>query len=870
MDIFHKVALQGLKKNKSRTLVTIVGVALSAALVTAGTTFGISLIDYMARGAEEKSGSWHVAFEEVPSSFANDRAEDEEAEKTVITENLGYARLKGCKNKKSPYVFITGYDADTFDALPAELVSGRLPENDHEILVPGSVLTTGGVNVKEGDVLELSVGDRVRNRKMLGQQDSYEKGEEELIVREKKTYTVVGICARLSYTDSDDPGYTLVTRKGEGKSASSSVFVKLKHPRSARNYAKDASVYASGTEEADQDETISGEEITVTLNDDVLRFLGASGNDIFNLLLFTVGGIAAGIIVLSSVFLIRNAFSISLNERTRQFGILMSVGATKKQLKNSVLFEGLCIGIAGIPAGVILGLMGTKAVIFLVAENFQGIAYENAPLRLVLSLPAILAAVVLSFITILISAYLPARKAVKTSVMECIRQTNEVRLDGRDVKAGRLSGYLFGLPGTLAVKNFKRNKRRYRSIILSLTLSIIIFVATNSFVTELKQASEAAIVFTTYNVAFSTPDMADEEVFGLWDKLRASEDKTECFYQMNANGSASVKTDRLTDALKEAMEIPDGEKETKLSLTLQIVDDDEYQRLVKEAGLEGMDDEELLAIGAVDNGKTGRVQEVSDFEDMFKEDSEELTLNLPSEINGEVPAKLRFVKMIMPDILPVIDSADTSVQTPYLFTVTAPYSRKDELIAPDTYIDARGLSINSEDPARTEREMKDIISDSGIDERFLLINMNRMASQNNNIIFIANVFSYTFIAMITLIAVANVFNTISTNIRLRRRELAMLRSVGMSERSFQDMMNFECILYGLQALLWGIPLSLLLSYGLYRAMQSGADNIDFAVPWLAVALSMLGVFLIVFVTMLYAVRKIKKENIIDALRDEMT
>ena len=166
--------------------------------------------------------------------------------------------------------------------------------------------------------------------------------------------------------------------------------------------------------------------------------------------------------------------------------------------------------------------------------------------------------------------------------------------------------------------------------------------------------------------------------------------------------------------------------------------------------------------------------------------------------------------------------------------------------------------------------MRKIISGSGVEESYLLVNMNKLAEQNNNMIFIANVFCYTFIAMITLIAVANVFNTISTNIKLRRRELAMLRSVGMSERAFQDMMNFECILYGFRALLWGIPLSFLASYGIYQLMQFGAENIDFVVPWLAIALSMLGVFLIVFVTMLYSVRKIKKENIIDALRDDMT
>lgn len=864
MNIFHKTALQGLKKNKSRTLVTVVGVALSAALMTAGATFGVSLLDYMVRGAERKAGGWHVAFEEVDAGFARERSEDKEAESAVVTENLGYAKLEGSKNEKSPYVFVTGYDEAAFDALPIELVSGRLPENDSEIIVSGSVLSTGGVHIKEGDVLELSLGDRVRDGKKLRQSEPYETGREELMVREKRTFAVVGICARISYTDSDDPGFTLVTKVKDGEEPSRcSVFVRLKNPRGAK-------AYASG----------KGEEACTAMNDDVLRFMGASGSEIFNFLLYTVGGIAAGIIMLGSVFLIRNAFSISLNERTRQFGILMSVGATKKQLRNSVLFEGVCIGAAGIPAGVILGLAGIKAVILLVSENFQGVLYSGVPLKLVLSVPAILAAVFISFATIQISAYLPARKAVKTPVMECIRQTNEVKLEGKKVKTGWISGHLFGLPGMLAVKNFKRNRQRYRSIILSLSLSVILFVVTNSFVAELRQASEAAVVFSTYDIAFSAADMPDEKLFKLRDEFREAADVTESFYQMNLNGTIAAEADCLTEELKEAMKLPDGRKEIKLPAGLQIVDDGEYQRLLKEAGLEGNtasegtgrtgDNAGVLAIAVVDCGDTGRMKEPEDFVDMFKNLSEELTLTLPGEKEDRhIPLKINFVKIVMPDILPAIGSEDIAERPPYLFTLTAPYSMKDRLLAPDTRIAAKGLSVSSDNPVRTESEMRNILSVSDAEESYLLLNMNRMTEQNNNMIFIANVFCYSFLAMLTLIAVANIFNTISTNIRLRRRELAMLRSVGMSERAFQDMMNFERILYGVQALMWGIPLSLLISYAIYQLMQFGAENIDFSIPWAAMGVSMLGVFLIVLLTMFYSVSRIKKENIIDALRDDM-
>ena len=192
--------------------------------------------------------------------------------------------------------------------------------------------------------------------------------------------------------------------------------------------------------------------------------------------------------MIGSIFLIYNSFNISLNERTHQFGILSSVGATAKQLRNSVLFEGLCIGAVGIPIGVIVGIGSIGLVISVVARNFGNILYSTVPLTLTVSIPAIVVAAAVSMVTILISAYIPARKAASTPVMESIRQTNEVKIESKAVKTSKLAERIYGLEGTLALKNFKRNKKRYRSIVLSLVLSVVLFVSTSAFGTDLKQA----------------------------------------------------------------------------------------------------------------------------------------------------------------------------------------------------------------------------------------------------------------------------------------------------------------------------------------------------------------------------------------------
>ncbi len=508
MNIFHKVALQGLKKNRTRTLVTIIGVALSAALITAVAAFAVSLQNYMINGAVVKYGDWHIMFPDVDSVFVQEQTADSRAAGVTSAENIGYAVLEGGENPDKPYLFISGFDRETFDMLPISILSGRMPENGSEILVPAHVAANGGVQISVGDTLTLSVGARQAGDERLSQHDPYRAGEEMLVSTAEKTYTVVGICQRPSFEEYAAPGYTLITMADEAETAGRfSAFVTMEKPGQVRSYAKSV-----------------GEGHAYVLNDDVLRFMGISDDKLFNTILYSIGIIMAALVMLGSVFLIYNSFHISLNERTHQFGILMSVGATEKQLRNSVLFEGICIGAIGIPMGILIGIPGIKLVLALVAKNFANVLYANVPLTLKVSVPALLAAGVISMITILISAYIPAKKAARTPVMECIRQTNEIKVDAKHVKTGKFTRRFYGLEGILASKNFKRNKRRYRSIILSLTLSVLLFVASSSFVTDLKQASEQAKVVTDFDIGLDAKNMDDGEMLEIFEKLKTAKD----------------------------------------------------------------------------------------------------------------------------------------------------------------------------------------------------------------------------------------------------------------------------------------------------------------------------------------------------------
>ncbi|MBV7271877.1 ABC transporter permease [Clostridium sp. PL3] len=860
MNIFNKVTLQGMKKSRTRTIVTVIGVVLSAAMITAVATFGVSLLNYLANGAAQKYGGWHVEFLNVPSSFVQERIHDEKVANTAAFENIGYAPLKDGKNPAKPYLFIAGFSKEAFNTLPINLISGRLPENSREILVSMSVEANGGVEFSVGDKLSLSVGSRMNGNKTLDQHTPFISQKEILVPKAERIYTVVGICQRPGFEEPSAPGYTLITKADtQDKADSFSIFVTLKNPREVHAYASNTAASKA-----------------YVFNDNVLRFMGLSEDNIINTLLYSVGGILVVLIMIGSIFLIYNSFNISLNERTHQFGILSSVGATARQLRNSVLFEGLCIGAIGIPIGIIVGIGSIRLVISVVARNFSNVMYSNVPLTLTVSIPVIVVAAAVSMVTILISAYIPARKAANTPVMESIRQTNEVKVESKAVKTSKLMQRIYGLEGTLALKNFKRNKKRYRSIVLSLVLSVVLFISTSAFVTDLKQVSGRAVVFTTYDIGIATKDMDDSEMLRLYDKLKTADGIYESSYQALMKYSCTAKTSDLSDYYLKYAGSHSSDKTVNLPMEIQFLDDSAYLNIIKGLSLPVEEysgkNAKIIAVAKMTNNMKAN-QEVDKFIDMFKSSS--MNFTIAPETNGKPKMEqgqkvsIKFVNTVPPDTLPILENSGS--KNPFFFKVMAPYSLKGKFETPDSHVAIKGLTFRSKNPTQSATEMETMLKSAEIKFKYTLYNSYKMLDENRNYIFIANVFSYTFIIMISLIAVANVFNTISTNIKLRRRELAMLRSVGMSERDFQKMMNFECAFYGMRALLFGLPIASISSWLIYKWMVAGgAENINFVFPWGSIGISVFSVLFVVFITMLYATSKIKKENIIDVLRDDIT
>lgn len=856
MNIFNKVTLQSMKKSRARTIVTMIGVVLSTAMFTAVATFGASLLNFLVNGSIVKYGGWQVEFLEVDSSFVQKRSHDVGVSNTVAFENIGYATLEGGKSPEKPYLFIAGFNKETYETLPITLILGRLPENNGEILVPSHVAAKGGIRFRVGDRLSLSVGNRMNGSNNLGQHDPFVSGKETLMPKDEKKYTVVGIYERPVFEEHSAPGYTLITTMDSAQQAENlSLFVTLKDPYQVHAYT-DSIAAPHG----------------YILNDNVLRFMGLSDDNLVNTLLYVIGGILVALIMTGSVFLIYNSFNISLNERTRQFGILSSVGATPKQLRDSVLFEGLCIGAAGIPVGIIAGIGSISLVIPVVAGKIESILYNTIPLTLSVSFPAIIVAATVSLVTILISAYIPARKAANTPAIECILQTNEIKIESKDVKTTKLTQRLFGLEGTLALKNFMRNKKRYRSIVLSLTFSVVLFVSANAFGSDLKRLSERMITNIDYDILFYTKDMSLDEMIPLFGMLKTADGVTEGHYQAVLSYSARVKSSDISENFRKIWGYTSPEQSVDLPLNIQFIEDSEYLNFIKSQGLPEKEytgqNAKIIAIAKTRVEKNdGKIEVFDMFANRF------ISFNAVPQINGkQAKEQGRTINMTLVDTYPLDPPPDQSYsQRQEVFMAIAPYSLIEKFATPDNQ-PLIGLAFLSKSPSRSVTEMETMIQGVGVTSVYNLHNIYSMIEQFKSLTFVIDVFTYIFVIMISLIAAANVLNTISTNVKLRRRELAMLRSVGMSDRNFNKMMNFESVFYGMKTLLFGLPLAGIISWLIYVVMATveKVKDFDFEFPWVSMAISVLGVLLIVFITMRYAIDEIKKENIIDALRDDMT
>lgn len=892
MNIFKKVTVQTLKQNKTRTLVTIIGVMLSAAMICAVTTFVSSMQNYILQFAVYNYGDWHAAVYDATFSDYTNIENNKQLSSTTYAQRIGYASIDS-KNADKPYIYVLGGDKNGFfDIMPVHMLSGRLPENSTEIILPEHLAKNGGVFYKLGDTIEFAIGDIV---KLPQANDESAENEETIAVRENKVYTVVGFYERPSFESYDAPGYTALTVADDSFTAETRLNIYFKMINAAQVY-----------------EFCAENNIDGIYNTDVLMYSGVSEYTSFNRVLEHLAIIVIALIMFGSVSLIYNAFSISVSERTKQFGLLSSLGATKRQLRGSVIFEAFAVSVVGIPLGIAVGIGGIGITLLIIGSKFTSLIANNfdVPLTICVSPQAVIIAAVVSLVTVLISAWIPSRRACKVSAIEAIRQNNDIKADDKPIKTSKLTYKLFGLSGVLAGKYYKRNRKKYRTTVFSLFMSIVLFISAASFTSYLTETVNGVLAYDRYDLyyAVDATELNGKTPDELLMLLGSDQYTTQSAYVNNGYFQGVINNDYLSDSflsnsLPLAAENVGSNSSAKLIHGyIGFVNDEQFKLLLKENGLNEsnyFNIEKPLGIALDNNRMFDAQQEKYVLCDTLKSgeskiecsslrtfdgyeyngsrttDGGELICIWQSNTNEndtfELPYSEAYVSFTLCSEValaqaPFYVQSSTSAHIQMLYPMSMlEYVLPQNSTAMEDFCYYKFYLLSS-DHASSYNALKATLAENGLESELLVDNADTV-DMLKNFILIIRVFAYGFIILISLIAAANVFNTIHTNISLRRREFAMLRSIGMTQKGFNKMMNYECLLYGSKALALGLPVSAVFAYLIYIAVSEGYET-GYYLPWYAVGIAVFSVFAVVFVTMLYSMSKLRKHNTIDSLRNE--
>ena len=846
MSILNRLTIKNLRLNKKRTIVTIIGIILSTALMVGIGLLFSSFQDLMIRDTIGYSGKYEAKYNDVDLIKLNDI---KNKNFTYFYEKpIGFSKIES-SNEYKPYMYITSVNREYFDEL--KLIEGDIPKNENEIVISNHVITNGGLDYKVGDIVTFTYGSRNIDGNITLANSELVDGE--FLTNEgTHTYKIVGIVDRSNFESYSASGYTAFTVDVNSDNGNVNLYVMF---NKNKNIIKQS-------EELAKELNYNGD---INYNSTLLALYGEStyGN-----VMSSMGGmmiIMLSLVSIGCIIVIYNSFAISVMERKKEFGLLSSIGTTKRQLSHTVFFEALVVGVIGIILGILGAYIGIGCVI-LIINNLISDMLEYK-LHLVTNPLFIIIPVIFMIIVIGVSAFIPSRRASKVSPIEAIRQNDDIKINKKKIRTSKLVLKLFGIEGEIALKNIKRNKKKYRVTIVSLFISIVLFISFSSYMNYTLNTASSVMgeVPYDYQISYFGDDNNKEALDKINEIVKSSDVKEYVSYSV---GNLSIignytYSDEYLDFYKSAYG-DDGIKALNnlkyQNIYILVLDDNSYNKYKK---LIGLDKDSVILLNRFKGVSYGNNKRVN--YDIPVINSGDINIKICNfDDDEENVDTTKYCNKNIDNIFVTNKSFDLIEEFSYMDDFKLIVNKKlyDSIL--DGGTNFTQFNIISDNTNNIDKLTKELDKYNNVN----YINIKESMKQTNNLILVVKILMYGFISLVTLIGVTSVFNTISTSMALRKREFAVLRSIGLTRGGFNKMLFFESLFFGMKSLIFALPVSIGVTILIHYSLADMVSISTIIIPWKAIIISIVSVFIIVLLTMMYSSSKIKKHNIIEQIREE--
>lgn len=848
MSVLNRLTIKNLRLNKKRTIVTIIGIILSTALMVGIGLLFSSFQDLMIRDTIGYSGKYEAKYNDVDLIKLNDI---KNKNFTYFYEKpIGFSKIES-SNEYKPYMYITSVNKEYFNEL--KLVDGSFPKNENEVVISNHVITNGGLNYKVGDIVTFTYGKRnIEGNDTLA---NSELVDGEFLTNEgTHIYKIVGIVDRSNFESYSASGYTVFTLDVNSDKGNVNLYVM---------FNKNKKIIKQ-SEELAKELNYNGD---INYNSTLLALYGEStyGN-----VMSSMGGmmiIMLSLVSIGCIIVIYNSFAISVMERKKEFGLLSSIGATKKQLAHTVFFEAVVVGVIGIIFGILGAYIGIGCVVLVINNLISDML--DYKLYLVTNPLFIIIPVIFMIVVIGVSAFIPSRRASKVSPIEAIRQNDDIKINKKKIRTSKLVLKLFGIEGEIALKNIKRNKKKYRVTIVSLFISIVLFISFSSYMNYTLNTASSVMGEVPYDYQISyfgdDPNNDKEALDKINEVVKSSDVKEYVSYSVSNLSIIGNYTysDEYLDFYKSAY----GDNGIKAlnnlkyqSIYILVLDDNSYNKYKK---LIGLDKDSVILLNKFKGVSYGGNKRVN--------------YDIPVINNGNINIKIcnfddseedvdttKYCNKNIDNIFVTNKSFDLIEEFSYMDDFKLIVNKKLYDSISDSSAHYTQFNIISDNTSNIDKLTKDLDKYSNVN----YTNVKEAMKQANNLILVVKILMYGFISLVTLIGVTSVFNTISTSMALRKREFAVLRSIGLTNRGFNKILFFESLFFGMKSLIFAIPVSIGITVLIHYTLADMVSISTIIIPWKYIIISIVSVFVIVLLTMMYSTSKIKKHNIIEQIREE--